>query len=138
MKLFSIITEKPGLVFIFVSAIILFSMYSAMNVEMTSGTESFFSKDNKVYQQYKLYEKNFVKETGAVFVLIKGDDVVNYEIYDFMLRLGDEIKKLEGVESVNSPASLIREYFGFIPTDEKILRELSNTYFSSLITKPTV
>ncbi|MEM1576258.1 MAG: hydrophobe/amphiphile efflux-3 (HAE3) family transporter [Archaeoglobaceae archaeon] len=138
MKLFSIITEKPGLVFIFVSAIILFSMYSAMNVEMTSGTESFFSKDNKVYQQYKLYEKNFVKETGAVFVLIKGDDVVNYEIYDFMLRLGDEIKKLEGVESVNSPASLIREYFGFIPTDEKILRELSNTYFSSLIPKPTV
>lgn len=138
MRLLRVVSEKPGLVFIFVSAVILFSMYSAMNVEMSSGTENFFSKDNKVYQQYKLYEKNFVRATGAVFLLIKADDVVNYEAYTFMLTLGEELKKIEGVESVTSPASIIKEQFGFLPTDEKLLEDLTEAYFSDLVPKQTL
>ncbi|NHW23766.1 MAG: MMPL family transporter [Archaeoglobales archaeon] len=138
MKLPRIVLERPGLVFIFVIAIILLSAYSAMNVEMSSGTENFFSKDNKVYQQYKLYEKNFARATGAVFIFIKGDDVVNYEAYNFMLTLGDELKKIEGVESVTSPASIIREQFGFLPTDEKFLKDVTEKYFSDLVPKRTL
>lgn len=138
MKLLRIVSERPGLVFIFVIAIILLSAYSAMNVEMSSGTENFFSKDNKVYQQYKLYEKNFARATGAVFIFIKGDDVVNYEAYNFMLTLGDELKKIEGVESVTSPASIIREQFGFLPTDEKFLKDVTEKYFSDLVPKRTL
>ncbi|MEG9194358.1 MAG: hydrophobe/amphiphile efflux-3 (HAE3) family transporter [Candidatus Methanoglobus sp.] len=138
MKLLRIVSERPGLVFIFVIAIILLSAYSAMNVEMSSGTENFFSKDNKVYQQYKLYEKNFARATGAVFIFIKGDDVVNYEAYNFMLTLGDELKKIEGVESVTSPASIVREQFGFLPTDEKFLKDVTEKYFSDLVPKRTL
>jgi hydrophobe/amphiphile efflux-3 (HAE3) family protein len=138
MKLLRIVSERPGLVFIFVIAIILLSAYSAMNVKMSSGTENFFSKDNKVYQQYKLYEKNFARATGAVFIFIKGDDVVNYEAYNFMLTLGDELKKIEGVESVTSPASIIREQFGFLPTDEKFLKDVTEKYFSDLVPKRTL
>jgi len=138
MKLPRIVSERPGLVFIFVIAIILLSAYSAMNVKMSSGTENFFSKDNKVYQQYKLYEKNFARATGAVFIFIKGDDVVNYEAYNFMLTLGDELKKIEGVESVTSPASIIREQFGFLPTDEKFLKDVTEKYFSDLVPKRTL
>ncbi|MCQ4153739.1 MAG: hydrophobe/amphiphile efflux-3 (HAE3) family transporter, partial [Archaeoglobi archaeon] len=138
MKLLRIVSERPGLVFIFVIAIILLSAYSAMNVKMSSGTENFFSKDNKVYQQYKLYEKNFARATGAVFIFIKGDDVVNYEAYNFMLTLGDELKKIEGVESVTSPASIIREQFGFLPTDEKFLKDVTERYFSDLVPKRTL
>ncbi|MCS7144192.1 MAG: hydrophobe/amphiphile efflux-3 (HAE3) family transporter [Archaeoglobaceae archaeon] len=138
MKLLRIVSERPGIVFIFVFIVILFSMYSAMNVEMTSGTESFFSKDNKVYQQYKLYEKNFVRATGAVFLLIKGEDVVNHEAYQFMLTLGEELKKIEGVESVTSPASIMEDYLGGVPTDERLLKELSELYISELIPKPTL
>ncbi|MEM4156085.1 MAG: MFP transporter, partial [Archaeoglobaceae archaeon] len=81
MKLLNIILEKPGIVFIFTAIVIILSLISAMSVEMTSGTESFFSKDNKVYQQYKLYEKNFIRATGAVFIMIKGDEVVNYDTF---------------------------------------------------------
>jgi hydrophobe/amphiphile efflux-3 (HAE3) family protein len=138
MKLLRIVSERPGLVFIFVITIILLSAYSAMNVKMSSGTENFFSKDNKVYQQYKLYEKNFARATGAVFIFIKGDDVVNYEAYNFMLTLGDELKKIEGVESVTSPASIIREQFGFLPTDEKFLKDVTEKYFSDLVPKRTL
>ena len=138
MKLLRIVSERPGLVFIFVIAIILLSAYSTMNVKMSSGTENFFSKDNKVYQQYKLYEKNFARATGAVFIFIKGDDVVNYEAYNFMLTLGDELKKIEGVESVTSPASIIREQFGFLPTDEKFLKDVTEKYFSDLVPKRTL
>ncbi|MEM0202435.1 MAG: hydrophobe/amphiphile efflux-3 (HAE3) family transporter [Archaeoglobaceae archaeon] len=135
MKPQDIVLNKPGLVIIFISAIIFASMISAMNVEMVSGTESFFSKENKVYQEYKLYEKNFQKTTGAVFIFIKGEDVASYETYEFMLRLGEEISKVEGVENVVSPASLLIENFGMIPTDEKILKDLSERYFSELIPK---
>jgi hydrophobe/amphiphile efflux-3 (HAE3) family protein len=138
MRLFRIVSEKPGLVLTFVTAFILFSAYSAMNVEMSSGTENFFSKDNRVYQQYKLYEKDFVRTAGAVFILIKGDEVVSYEAYDFMLTLGEELKKIEGVEIVTSPASIIREQFGFLPTDEKLLKDLTDFYLSNLVPKRTL
>ena len=138
MRLPRIVLEKPGIVIIFVAIILLLSAYSAANVKMTSGTENFFSKDNKVYQQYKLYEKNFERATGAVFIFIKGDDVVNYEAYDFMLRLGEELGKIEGVESVTSPASIIREKFGFLPSDEKLLRDITERYFSDLVPKRTL
>ena len=138
MRLLRIVSEKPGLVFAFVTALILFSAYSAMNVEMSSGTENFFSKDNRVYQQYKLYEKDFVRTTGAVFILIKGDEVVSYEAYDFMLALGEELKKIEGVESVTSPASIIREQFGFLPADEKLLKDITESYLSNLVPKRTL
>ncbi len=138
MRLLRIVSEKPGLVFIFVTVIILLSAYSAMNVEMSSGTENFFSKDNRVYQQYKLYEKDFVRTTGAVFILIKGDEVVSYEAYDFMLALGEELKKIEGVESVTSPASIIREQFGFLPADEKLLKDITESYLFDLVPKRTL
>ena len=138
MRLPRIVLEKPGIVVIFVAIILLLSAYSAANVKMTSGTENFFSKDNKVYQQYKLYEKNFERATGAVFIFIKGDDVVNYGAYDFMLRLGEELGKIEGVESVTSPASIIREKFGFLPSDEKLLRDITERYFSDLVPKRTL
>ncbi|MEM3795759.1 MAG: hypothetical protein QXJ98_00600, partial [Archaeoglobaceae archaeon] len=73
-----LVLKKPGLVIVFISAIIFASIISAMNVETVSGTESFFAKENKVYQEYKLYEKNFQKAVGAIFIFIKSDDVVNY------------------------------------------------------------
>ncbi|MEM1999299.1 MAG: hydrophobe/amphiphile efflux-3 (HAE3) family transporter [Archaeoglobaceae archaeon] len=130
-----LVLKKPGLVIVFISAIIFASIISAMNVETVSGTESFFAKENKIYQEYKLYEKNFQKAVGAIFIFIKSDDVVNYETYDFMLKLGEEISKVEGVEKVVSPASLLIENFGVIPTDEKILKDLSERYFSELIPK---
>ncbi len=135
MKPQNIILRTPGLVIIFISVIIFASMISAMNVETVSGTESFFSKENKVYQQYKVYEKNFQVATGAIFVFIKSDDVLNYETYDLMLRLGKEIAKVEGVEKVISPASLMIENFGAIPANERLLRDLSERYFPDLIPK---
>ncbi|MFN3383298.1 MAG: hydrophobe/amphiphile efflux-3 (HAE3) family transporter [Archaeoglobaceae archaeon] len=135
MKPQNIILKRPGLIIIFISIIIFASMISAMNVETVSGTDSFFSKENKVYQQYKVYEKNFQVATGAIFVFIKSDDVLNYETYELMLRLGKEITKVEGVEKVISPASLMIENFGTIPANERLLKDLSEQYFSDLIPK---
>ncbi|MDI9610680.1 MAG: hydrophobe/amphiphile efflux-3 (HAE3) family transporter [Archaeoglobales archaeon] len=138
MKLLNIILEKPGIVFIFTAIVIILSLISAMSVEMTSGTESFFSKDNKVYQQYKLYEKNFIRAPGAVFIMIKGDEVVNYDTFQLMLTIGEELSKIEGVESVTSPASILKDFLGFIPTDEALLKDITENYISNLVPKPTL
>lgn len=138
MKLLNIILKKPGIILIITGIVIIFSLISAMNVEMTSGTESFFSKDNKVYQQYKLYEKNFVRATGAIFIIIKGEEVINYETFQLMLKIEEELKKIDGVESVTSPASILRDFLGAIPTDEALLREITENYISNLVPKQTL
>ena len=130
--------RNPELVIIFTVIIIIVSMISAMNVETVSGVDSFFSKDNRVYQSYKLYEKNFQQATGAIFIFLKGEDVVSYEVFDFMLRLCIELEKIEGVESAVSPADIILETFGQIPTDERFLRDISEKYLAELIPKRTL
>ncbi|MEM1579070.1 MAG: hydrophobe/amphiphile efflux-3 (HAE3) family transporter [Archaeoglobaceae archaeon] len=138
MKLLNIVVKRPGIVFIFIGLIIILSIISASNIEMTSGMESFFAKENKVYQQYKIYERNFQRESGAVFILIKGDSVVSYESYEFMIKLGEQLQKIEGVEAVISPASVVKDLFGFIPSDERFLIDFSEKYLSDLVPSPTI
>ncbi|MEM4472826.1 MAG: hydrophobe/amphiphile efflux-3 (HAE3) family transporter [Archaeoglobaceae archaeon] len=138
MRVEEIVIKRPGIILISTVIIIILSIISAMNVETTSGIENFFSKDNKVYQNFKIYEKNFQRTTGAIFIFIKGEDVVSYQNFEFMLKLGEELEKIEGVEKVISPASILKETFGFIPSDEMMLIYLSETYFKDLLPKPSL
>ncbi|MCS7118491.1 MAG: hydrophobe/amphiphile efflux-3 (HAE3) family transporter [Archaeoglobaceae archaeon] len=138
MKIGETAIKKPGIVLIFTGIIIIISMISAINVEMISGIDSFFAKENKAYQNYKIYEKNFQRVTGAIFILLKGDDVISYESFEYMLKLGEEIEKIEGVEKVTSPASILEESIGYIPSDEMLLKDLSDRFFTDLIPKPTL
>ncbi len=132
------VAKRPGLIVSIISIVIIASAISAQNVNLTSGTESMFSKDNIIYKQYKLYQKDFGVSSDSLFILVKGDDVVNREVYSYLLDLQQRIEKIEGVSGTVSAASIVSEIYGTLPTDELKLKEMSELYASSLIPKPTL
>ena len=132
------IAKRPGLIVSLVFLVIILSAISAQNVGLTSGTESMFSKDNVIYTQYKLYQKDFGVSSKSLFILVKGDDVVNREVYSYLLDLQKRIGSIEGVSGTVSAASIISDIYGSLPTDERKLKELSELYASSLTPKPTL
>ena len=132
------VAKRPGLIVSLISLVIIASAISAQNVKLTSGTESMFSEDNVIYKQYKLYQKDFGVSSDSLFILVKGDDVVNREVYTYLLDLQERIEKIEGVSGTVSAASIISEIYGTLPTDEMKLKEMSEFYASSLTPKPTL
>ena len=132
------IARKPGIVVTAVAILLILSLYSAQNVKIVHGMDTFFSESNKVYRQYQLYEKDFGVGKEDVFIFIKGEEVVTREIYDYMLSLEEEIGKISGVGGTVSPASVVKKIVGTIPTDEVLLKQLTETYASSLIPRPTM
>lgn len=132
------IARRPGFVISIISIILILSAFSAQNVGLTSGTESMFSKDNVIYRQYKLYQKDFGVGADQLFVLIKGDDVVNSEVYQYLLDLQKRIEEIEGVSSVVSPASIVSSLYGGLPSDESKISIATSLYASDLVPKPTL
>ncbi|WP_202318358.1 hydrophobe/amphiphile efflux-3 (HAE3) family transporter [Archaeoglobus neptunius] len=137
-KIARFVARRPGFVVSVISIIIILSAISAQNVTLTSGTESMFSKDNVIYKQYQLYQKDFGVGADQLFVLIKGDEVVTLETYRYLLDLQHRIEKIDGVSSVVSPASIVSEIYGYLPSDESVISELTDRYASDLVPKPTL
>ncbi|RLI81892.1 MFP transporter [Archaeoglobales archaeon] len=131
------IARRPGLVVSLIAIVVILSAISAQNVSLTSGTEDMFSKGNVIYREYKLYQKDFGVGANQLFVLVKGDDVVNREVYSYMLELQSEINRIDGVSSSVSPATIMVELFKMLPTDEALIKRATELYASSLVPKRT-
>ncbi len=116
----------------------LFFAHNAKNVKMNQGYETYFSEDFKEYKQYKLYTKDFGGGIASVYVFVKGDDVLNYEIYDLLLKIGDELRKVNGIGEVKSAAHAIVTRLGYLPTDEKLLEALTYEYAPQYVPKRTL
>jgi|Deesub1362A_J573_1020465.scaffolds.fasta_scaffold01764_7 hypothetical protein len=134
-----LIAKRPGLIVSVTAVFLIISAISASNVEFAGmDYKDFFPPGDKVYTQNTLYEKNFGVEESA-FIFIKGEDVVKRDVYEYMLELEENLEKLDDVKSVISPASIVKELNnGTLPTDESVLRALSETYASSLIPKDSM
>jgi len=132
------IARRPGLVVSLVAIAVILSAISAQNIQLTTGTESMFSKENIVYRQYKLYQKDFGVGTDRIFVLVKGDDVVSRDVYTYMLDLQCRMENIESVGATVSAASIIVGMFGELPTDEALLRSVTELYAKNLVPKQTL
>lgn len=137
-KVARFIAKRPGFVVSIISIILILSAFSAQNVGLTSGTESMFSKDNVIYRQYKLYQKDFGVGADQLFILVKGDDVINSEVYRYLLELQTRIEEVEGVSSVVSPASIVASLYGELPSDESKISLATSLYATDLVPKPTL
>ncbi len=137
-KVARFIAKRPGFVVSIISIILILSAFSAQNVGLTSGTESMFSKDNVIYRQYKLYQKDFGVGADNLFILVKGDDVINLEVYRYLLDLQTRIKEIEGVSSVVSPASIVASLYGGLPSDESKISLATSLYAKDFVPKPTL
>ncbi len=108
--------------------------YSAHNIRFERGLETYLSKDSKTYIHYKLYTKNF-KAYEKVFIFIKAEDVVRKDVFEYMLKLERELKEIDGVGDVVSPASIVYGMLGNIPNDRNELYRLAKD--SGLIISPS-
>ncbi len=134
----SFVVKGRYAIIIAVVIIFLLSGYNTQNIKMNQGYETYFSKDYKEYQQYTIFTKTFGGSVASIYIFIKGDDVVNYETFDYALRLGKEISKVDGIGRVKSPAHTIVSILGYLPADENLLRELAYEYGSFYIPKKSL
>ncbi len=133
------IARHPGFVISVILLILIISSISASNVRFAS-TEyrEYFPPGDEIFAQSQLYEKDFGINPDSVFIYIKGDDVAEKKVLEYMLELEDNLKRLNGVGSTVSPASIIVDVYGDLPQDEALLERLLELYASDLIPKPTM
>ncbi len=88
--------------------LILISMQGAQKITMESGTETFVSKDSKLYQDYDhLYSNIF--GTNSIIVMVEGNDVESADIMKSVDRLEHQLESTEGIVGITSPTSIIKE-----------------------------
>ncbi len=133
-RLSRFVAERPGLVISIISLFLILSALSASTVKFGSMSyEDYMPIGDKVWTNYQLYQKDFGVSESGVFIFIKGDNVVNKEVYEYMLTLGKELRNVNGVSSVVSPASIILNVYGKIPENEITLEELTKKFASNLV-----
>lgn len=88
--------------------LIFISMQGTQKIYMLSGTETFVSKDSKLYQNYDhLYLNIF--GTESIVVMVEGNNVKSADLMKAVDRLDHQLESTEGVVEIISPASIVKE-----------------------------
>jgi uncharacterized protein len=88
--------------------LILLSFQGAQKIYMSSGTDTFVSKDSQLYQDYDhLFASLF--QTQSIMVMVEGNDVRSAELMQAVDRLEHQLEPTEGVKETASPASVIKQ-----------------------------
>ena len=75
---------------------------------MASGTDTFVSKDSRLYQDYDhLYASLF--QTQSIVVMVEGNDVRSAEVMQAVDRLEHQLQSTEGVKETTSAATFIKQ-----------------------------
>ncbi len=134
------VAKRPGSIVTITVVIVVIFLISASQTKFAPlEYKNMFPIGDPTYTKLELYQKDFGIRAEGVFIMIKGDDVVNRDVYEYMLKLGENLKNVEGVGSVTSPASIIAELNGgVLPNDEYQLKRLTELYASKLVPKKTL
>ncbi len=129
-----LIIKRSRLIILLTVLILLASIISALNIKFgVTPYKDLLPVGDKVYERYELYQKDFKISENNVFIFIKDEDVINKEVYEYMYELGKNLKKLEGVSSVVSPASIVMNVYNGLPDDELLLELMSYELASDLL-----
>jgi hydrophobe/amphiphile efflux-3 (HAE3) family protein len=139
-KISAFVAKRPGFVVSLTALIVIIFLISASGAKFTSFEyKNMFPPGDPVYTSLELYEKDFGVRAEGVFIMVKGEDVVNREVYEYMLKLGETLKEVKGVGDVVSPATIVAEVNGgVLPEDEGKLKLLTELYASQLVPKDTL
>ncbi|WP_457549336.1 hydrophobe/amphiphile efflux-3 (HAE3) family transporter [Archaeoglobus sp.] len=137
-KIAKFVARRPGIVVSIVLLFIVFSIISASNLRFAPMKyENYLPSNDKVLIQYDLYKKDFGVSENSVFIFLRGDDILNTQVYEYMLRLEKNLNQIDGVTDVISPASIVVKIYGKLPQNEGVLKELSERFASNLIISPS-
>ncbi len=133
------VAENSKLVLALTLLIVILFLFASSQARFTSlEYKNMFPVGDRVYERYQLYQKDFGIKAERIYLMIKGDDVIDRKVYEYMLELERELKNVEGVGNVVSPASIIVKVYGKLPNDETTLKYLTETYASQLVPKKTL
>lgn len=127
-----LVVTRPIFIILIISFLISLFLISASNLKFGSADYSdSFPPWDEIYLRYELYYKDFGLAPENVYILVKADDVLTRDVFEYMLSLQNAINQIDGVISTTSPASFVEEIYGSIPDNDYLLEVISGK-----ITKP--
>ena len=97
---------NPYFSFVILAVVVVqfYYFYKEVNLQPQIRSDFFFSEKSKIYKDdARIYKKFIVGE--SVILSIPSDDITKAPYLDFVERLGNKLKKVKGVESVQSIVS---------------------------------
>ncbi|MDV0445310.1 hypothetical protein MmiAt1_08810 [Methanimicrococcus sp. At1] len=94
------------LVFIGFIVLILVAVYGATGITMYSGMDTYIQKDSKMYQDLDQYTRMFSEE--SIVIMVEGANVRDPALLKASDRLESMMENVAGVNSVVSPATIIK------------------------------
>ncbi|WNY27911.1 hypothetical protein MmiEs2_00900 [Methanimicrococcus stummii] len=94
------------LVFIGFIVLILIAVYGATGITMYSGMDTYIQKDSKMYQDLDQYTRMFSEE--SIVIMVEGANVRDPALLKASERLESIMENVAGVNSVASPATIIK------------------------------
>ncbi len=132
------VVSHPGVVVATTSLIVIFFLISSSYLKYSYAEwEDSFQPGDVYWNKYVLYYRDFGLVPEYSYIFVKSENVVTWNVYNYMLELGKKIEGIDGVVSVTSPASIIAGIYGSLPTDEVKLKELTERYAYFLVPKDT-
>ena len=87
-------TKKPAVVVLVFLVLVALSIYSAQNIRYEFAHSTYFSKNDPVYQQYTLYQKDFEVGTENAFIFVKADNIFSKECLEYIDKLSKSLKEI--------------------------------------------
>jgi predicted RND superfamily exporter protein len=100
----SIILRNRILILIILAGITIFMAFQAKNVKETYRFGGLLPKDDSTYLEYDKFLTEFGEDGNAMVIGTQGKQIYELNNFAAWYRLGEEIKKIEGVDSVFSIA----------------------------------
>ena len=80
---------------------------AAQDINQEWGYEMLFEEDDPIWKDFQEYSQNFGSGDNTVFIIIRDKDVVLPSTFNMMLDLGDQLTRLDRVNSAFSPAHIV-------------------------------
>ncbi|MEA1907594.1 MAG: RND family transporter [Euryarchaeota archaeon] len=115
-----------------VAILILISFSGAQQIEMASGTETFVSKESRLYQDFDLLYRQYFG-TEAIVVMVEGGDVTTPEVMRAIERLvigvsgTENVKQVASITEMVQNANLGKSGRSRIPDNQDAIRSLVKT-----------
>ena len=125
--------DHPFLIIGMTVLMCILSGIAAQDINQEWGYEMLFEEDDPIWKDFQEYSQNFGSGDNTVFIIIRDKDVVLPSTFNMMIDLGDQLTRLDRVNSVFSPAHLIVEMYGEIPDDKAVLEKILEEMGPSLV-----